>query len=224
MKKEIESNKKIGIRKWISIILIGLAGQFAWSIENMYLNKFIFSFGSSNYNIMISITVALSAIVACLTTIFIGALSDKLNKRKIFIVLGYILWGISTALFGLISVNNNASLFPIVLTSQSASILVIILDSVMTFFGSSSNDAAFNSYVTKEIDNKNRGKVEAVLSVLPLVSMLIIFIVLNPLVDASHWDYFFFIIGGIVFLVGILSIFLLPKESKKKDILHNESY
>ncbi len=224
MINKIKTNKKLGIKKWISIILIGLAGQFAWSIENMYLNKFIFSFGSSNYNIMISVTVALSAVVACLTTIFMGALSDKLNKRKIFISLGYILWGISTALFGLITVNKDASLFPIVLTSQSASILVIILDCVMTFFGSCSNDACFNSYVTKEVDKSNRGKVEGVLSVLPLVSMLIIFICLNPLVDSSHWDYFFFIVGFIVFVVGILSIFLLPKEERSKNILHNESY
>ena len=215
-------NNKIGFRKWISIILLGLAGQFAWSIENMYLNKFIFSFGSSDYSKMISITVALSAVTACLTTIFMGALSDKLNKRKIFITLGYILWGISTACFGLIS-TKNTGLITLTLTAQNASILVIILDCVMTFFGSTSNDACFNSYVTKEIDNKNRGKVEGVLSVLPLVSMLIIFVCLNPLVDSSHWDYFFFIVGGIVLLVGVLSIFLLPKESKNTS-KSNEKY
>ena len=51
--------EKVGLRKWISFIVIGLAGQFAWCIENMYLNKFIFYLDSSgNYMQLISITVA----------------------------------------------------------------------------------------------------------------------------------------------------------------------
>jgi MFS family permease len=39
--------------------------------------------------------VAASAVAATLTTVFIGALSDKIGKRKVFICGGYILWGIS---------------------------------------------------------------------------------------------------------------------------------
>lgn len=218
-----KSKKKISFRMWISLIFIGLAGQFAWSIENMYLNKFIFSFGSSNYSEMITLTVALSAITACLTTIFMGALSDKINKRKIFIAGGYILWGISTAAFGLINPSNAKWLFPSLEGAQAASILVIILDCVMTFFGSTSNDACFNSYVTKEIDNDNRGKVEGVLSILPLLSMLIIFGLLNSLTLNKKWDIFFYIIGGIVFIVGVASIFLLPKETKDNSINKNKS-
>ena len=31
---------KLSKRLWLSFILIGLAGQLAWSIENMYLNVF----------------------------------------------------------------------------------------------------------------------------------------------------------------------------------------
>ncbi|MFA6755990.1 MAG: MFS transporter [Bacilli bacterium] len=207
--------EKVGFRNWISFIIIGLAGQFAWMIENMYLNKFIFSFGSNNYTSMISITVALSAITAAVTTIFMGSLSDKIGKRKIFICLGYILWGIATASFGFIKRNTN-------LDAVSCSVFVIILDCVMTFFGSTANDACFNSYVTKNVSTKNRGKVEGVLSILPLMAMLVIFVGLDRFTskDSSgetHWDIFFFIIGAIVLLVGIASFFLLPKEKVDKN-------
>lgn len=216
MEKVKKNTSKVGFRDWFAFILIGLAGQLAWNVENMYLNKFIFSFGSSDYTSMITLTVAISAVVACLTTIFMGALSDKLNKRKIFISVGYILWGISTAAFGLISVENVHVLFPAASAASVASILVIIFDAIMTFFGSTANDAAFNSYVTKNVDSKNRGKVEGVLSILPLVAMVIIFAGLDSLTSApnARWDIFFFIIGGFAFVVGILSIFLLKKEVK----------
>lgn len=205
----------IGIRKWLSFIIIGLAGQFAWTIENMYLNKFIFSLDSSgNYMSLISLTVALSAVTACLTTIFVGGIIDKFGHRKLIISCGYILWGISTFAFGFINVDNVAALFPAASAGFLAGIFVIVLDCIMTFFGSSANDACFNSYVTREVDNDNRGKVEGVLSILPLFAMLIIFVGLNFLTEGENprWDIFFYIIGSIVILVGIISIFLLPKE------------
>ena len=84
MNKVEKVNEKVGFRKWILFILVGFTGQLAWNVENMYLNKFIFSFGSENYSLMITLTVAVSAIVAFLSTLFMGALSDKVRKRKLF--------------------------------------------------------------------------------------------------------------------------------------------
>lgn len=230
--KDKETTKKkepVGFRYWLVFILIGLSGQFAWSIENMYLNTFITYLNFTapegqmfNYSFMIALTTALSAIVATLTTIFIGALIDKVRKRKIFITIGYLLWGISTALFGLLNTNNANDLIPISLTASTAASLVIVIDCIMTFFGSTSNDAAFNAYVTKNTKDSNRGKVEGVLSVLPLVSMLIIFVFLNNLTTKDfgyRWDLFFYIIGGIVFVIGLISIFLIPKE--EKEVVNN---
>lgn len=212
--------EKVGFRKWISFIVVGLAGQFAWCIENMYLNKFIFYLDSSgNYMQLISITVALSAITAALTTIFIGSLIDKIGHRKFIIILGYILWGLSTISFGFINLKNITYLFPTLNAGLACGVSVIVLDCIMTFFGSSANDACFNSYVTREVTNRNRGKVEGVLSILPLFAMLIIFVGLNGLTDGDNprWDIFFYIIGAIVLVVGIISIFLLPKEENKKQ-------
>lgn len=231
MKQRIElSSKKankVGLRMWLIVILIGLAGQFAWSIENMYLNTYIaylnFNAPTSekfDYNLLISITTALSAVTATLTTLFMGGLSDKLRKRKIFISLGYILWGVSTASFGLLNVYGAVEIIPIAMSAVTAAIMVIVIDCIMTFFGSTGNDAAFNSYITKNIDDKNRAKVEGVLGILPLVAMLIIFVGLNGLTteaSGNRWDLFFYIVGGIVLVVGIISFFLIPKEKDNEN-------
>lgn len=226
-------NNKLGLRKWLIFILVGIAGQFAWCIENMYLNSYIayLNFNAPqgqefDYSLMIAITTALSAITATLTTLIMGTLTDKLNKRKIFISIGYIVWGIATASFGIVNVNNANSLLPISMSASSAAIMVIVIDCVMTFFGSTSNDAAFNSYVTRNTPENKRGKVEGVLSILPLIAMLIIFVGLNGLTtkDAGYrWDIFFYIIGAIVIVVGIISLFLIPKE-KEEQTKNNENF
>ena len=225
IKKE---SSKVGVRKWFIFILVGLIGQFAWAIENMYLNTYITYLNFTdvsgvgfNYSMLIAITTALSAIVATLTTIFMGSLTDRVNKRKIFISIGYIVWGISTASFGLLNVGGGSAnnLIPISMTAFQAAIMVIVIDCFMTFFGSTSNDAAFNSYVTKNTNSLNRGKVEGVLAVLPLIAMLIIFVGLNGLTTEAmgyRWDLFFYIVGALVLFVGLISTILIPKEDTIK--------
>ena len=85
---------KLSPKFWCALTLFSLVGQIAWVVENMYLNVFIYKmFNATAANI--SAMVAASAVAATLTTVFIGALSDKIGKRKLFICGGYILWGIS---------------------------------------------------------------------------------------------------------------------------------
>ena len=217
------TKERVSLRQWLVFIFVGLAGQFAWSIENMYLNSYLYYLNMNaqagqgfNSSLMVALTTALSAITATVTTIFMGSLTDKVRKRKIFISLGYILWGIATASFGLLDVGNVQSIVPISMAASTAAILVIVIDCVMTFLGSTANDAAFNSYVTKNVRDENRGKVEGVLSILPLVAMLIIFVALNGLTANGQWDLFFYVVGAIVILVGIVSFFLVPKEKQEK--------
>lgn len=219
-----KARSDISWRQWLVFVIVGLAGQFAWSIENMYLNSYLYAlamaapagqgFDSSS---MVAITTALSAVTATLTTLVMGALTDKVRQRKLFICFGYLLWGISTASFGLLDVANAHSIVPIAMSFSTAAILVIVIDCVMTFFGSTANDAAFNAYVTRSVKDKDRGKVEGVLSILPLVAMLIIFVALNGLTANGQWDLFFYIVGGLVFLVGVLSFFLIPKEKVQEE-------
>ena len=208
---------KLTKRIWTSFILIGLVGQFAWTIENMYFNVFLYNTISTNPN-NIAAMVAASAIVATLTTLFMGALSDKLGRRKVFICVGYILWGFSTMAFGFISVKNIAAWFPAANAVATAAAFVIVMDCVMTFFGSTANDSAFNAYITDVTNNENRGRVESVLAVLPLISMLIIFGAFDSLTQQGQWKEFFIIFGVMVSLTGIISILLLKDEvAEKKD-------
>ena len=58
---------KLGARKWTALILIGLFGQFAWTIENMYFNVFLYNTISTDPG-YIAAMVGWSAAAATLTT------------------------------------------------------------------------------------------------------------------------------------------------------------
>ena len=203
---------KIGIRKWFSFIVAGLIGQLAWAIENNYLNVYVFDC-TGNYD-YIRLMTALSAVTATITTLFMGALSDRLGKRKLFISSGYIIWGISIILFAFLDPNSSVTF--VAHSALLSGTMIVIMDCVMTFFGSTANDAAFNAFVTDNTDESNRGKVESVLSILPLVAMIAIVLLQGMLVDPDKkdWSVFFYVFGGLTSLSGIACLFLLPKDVK----------
>ena len=203
--------KKIDGVKWLGIVLIGLFGQFAWTIENMYFNVFLYNTISTDPG-YIAAMVGWSAAVATVTTLLMGALSDRLGRRKLFIVFGYVLWGLSTGIFGLISVENVHRLFPALNAVSAAAVTVVVMDCVMTFFGSTANDAAFNAYITDITTNENRGRVESVLAILPLISMLVIFGAFDSLTQQGRWREFFGIFGIAVSLVGLAALFLIKDD------------
>lgn len=204
---------KIGIRRWLAFILAGFVGQLAWAIENNYFNVYV-RYCTDTYDFIPVMTIA-SAAAATITTLFMGAVSDRLGKRKLLISGGYILWGLSILLFAFL---DPTSSFNIVANSVfMAGTMIVIMDCLMTFFGSTANDAAFNAFVTDNTNNNNRAKVESVLSVLPLLALIIVILIAGFFVDVEegqpqHWDIFFYIFGGITLLVGIISFFLLPKD------------
>ena len=74
---------KLSAKFFCALVLFSLMGQIAWTVENMYLNVFIYKMFNASAA-QISLMVGASAVSATLTTIFIGALSDKIGKRKIF--------------------------------------------------------------------------------------------------------------------------------------------
>ena len=92
---------KLTKKFWVALTLFSLIGQIAWVVENMYLNVFMYKMFHATAG-DISTMVAASAVAATLTTVLIGALSDKIGRRKIFICGGYILWGISILGFTLL--------------------------------------------------------------------------------------------------------------------------
>ena len=202
---------KLSPRFWCALTLFSLFGQIAWVVENMYLNIFIYNVFRATAS-DISMMVAASAVSAALTTIFIGALSDRIGKRKLFIAGGYILWGIS--IFGFA--------FSMTVSSMALGVmLVIALDCLMTFFGSSANDAAFNAWLTDSTDHTNRGSAEGINAMMPLCAILAVFggFMAFDLEKRESWTAIFIIIGSVVLAVGILGLFLIkePPKTKKSD-------
>ena len=211
MKSKENISAKLGARVWISVVLFGLIGQLAWVIENMYFNVYLFDAVGGTAN-DIAAMVAASAVTAAVTTLIMGALSDKIGKRKVFIVTGYIIWGIVTASFGFITVDNTQKVFHAANAAATAALLVIVMDCVMTFFGSTAFDAAFNSWVTDVTDDSNRGRAETVLQALPLVAMILVFGVLDGFKQRGEWQTFFLIVGVATTICGILGIFILKDK------------
>lgn len=198
-------------RFWLALTLFSLFGQVAWVVENMYLNVFIYKMFRASAG-DISAMVAASAVAATLTTVLIGALSDKVGKRKLFICAGYILWGVSLISFALLRTDWIAATFPMVTSAAALGVsLTIILDCVMTFFGSSANDAAFNAWLTDSTDSGNRGAAEGINAMMPLVAILVVFggFMAFDLDKAESWTMIFSIIGGVTLLVGVAGCFLI---------------
>lgn len=205
-------------RFWLTLTVFSLIGQIAWVIENMYLNVFIYKqFKATPSDI--SLMVAASAVTATLTTLIIGALSDKIGKRKIFMSGGYIAWGLSIMSFALINNGTFNSLFPTLSAAALGVSLTIIVDCVMTFFGSSANDAAFNAWLTDETSDGNRGAAEGVNATMPLIAMLAVFggFMAFDLNKSSSWNTIFLIIGIAVFVIGILGLFLIKESTVKRE-------
>ena len=214
--------KELGKKSWLAIVLFSLCGQVAWTIENMLFNVFIQNEFNATLN-DIALMVSASAISATLTTLFMGAYSDKIGKRKIFICGGYILWGLSIMAFSLLKVENLSKIFGQTINAFALGVgLTIGFDCLMTFFGSTANDAAFNAWMTDTTDTTNRGKVEGVNSAMPLIAILVVFGG-KMLVEGSphEWTIIFLTIGIIILLVGILGIFIIKEPQLE---VKNEPY
>ncbi|MEA5049587.1 MAG: MFS transporter [Eubacteriales bacterium] len=193
---------KLGASNWIAIVLLAFSGQIAWVVENVWFNTFVNDVISPDPKV-ISMMVAFSAITATLTTLVMGTLSDRLGKRKAIILISYILWGISTIIFPIAGAIRSAT---------AAIAAVIALDCLMTFFGSTANDASFNAWLTNVTDETNRGTVSGVTELFPLLAMVVTTIVSGVLIERVGYTLFFVFMGLLVVLCGLVGG-LLMKEA-----------
>lgn len=208
---------------YTALVIFSLVGQIAWVVENMYFNVFIYQMFNASASDIAAMVMA-SAISATVTTLLIGALSDKLGKRRVFISGGYILWGISILSFAFIREDTVGYLFPAASASAVCITLVIVMDCVMTFFGSSANDACFNAWLTDVTDDSSRGKAEGINAMMPLVAILCVFggFMSFDLSKSSSWTTIFIAIGASVIVIGVLGFFLINEPEIKTD--ENQSY
>ncbi|MBQ4113400.1 MAG: MFS transporter [Clostridia bacterium] len=214
----MKTNRAAKSKFLLALIIFSHTGQIAWVVENMYFNVFIYKmFHASPADI--SAMVMASAVAATVTTLIMGALSDKVGRRKVFMAGGYILWGISILSFAFIRTDTVGLLFPAATVSAVCVTLVIVMDCVMTFFGSTANDACFNAWLTDSTTHKSRGAAEGINAMMPLVAILCVFggFMGFDLNKSESWTTIFLIIGIAVTVIGILGFFLIDEPHKKAD-------
>ena len=203
----------------LALIIFSLVGQIAWVVENMYFNVFIYKmFHASPADI--SAMVMASAVAATVTTLIMGARSDKLGKRKVFSSGGYILWGISILAFAAIREDVVGLIFPAAASVSAICVtLVIVMDCVMTFFGSTATDACFNAWLTDSTTHESRGAAEGINAMMPLVAILCVFggFMGFDLNQSESWTVIFLIIGIAVTVIGVLGFFIIDEPHKSAD-------
>ena len=216
------------------LILFGIIGQIAWSVENMFFGTLVYE-NFKGYNLAdgaldtVTLMVQLSGISAAFITLIAGTLSDKIGNRRSFISIGYIIWGVTVALFGCLT----PEIIGTVLSKPATQVvplsltLFVVGDCVMTLFGSTANDAAFNAWVTDNTKPSYRGYVESVLSILPLVGLLIVAGGFGILTDAcGGYTPVFIGLGVLISICGIVGIFLfkdaptIEKSGGFRDIIY----
>jgi len=200
---------KLSRKTWFVIVVLALIGQVAWAVENNFFNLFIQDvFGASLSDV--ALMVSASALTATATTLLVGAWSDRVGRRKVFVVAGTLAWGISICAFAFLQDVSQSLARDAAAAASLGITLTIAFDCIMTFFGSLANDSAFNAWMTDITDETNRGRVEGVNSAMPLLSMLVVFggaMFLMVVGDDGSvtYDYplFFTIIGGLVIATAI---------------------
>ncbi len=203
---------RLSSRTWFVMVALALTGQIAWAVENSWFNTFVYDTITPDPR-PVAWMVAASAITATLTTLFMGTLSDRTRsrwgRRRPFILIGYILWGLSTVLFPTVAYIKVTSL---------AIVMVVVADSIMTFFGSTANDAAFSAWTTDIATSETRGRVEGVLNLSVFLAQIVAMVAAGMLIDRVGYFTFFYLLGGIVIVVGLVAGSLLqdvqlPTES-----------
>ena len=215
MASSAPARTRIKGKTWLLIVLLALLGQVAWAVENNFFNLFIQDvFGASLSDV--APMVRASALTATATTLLVGVWSDRVGRRKVFIVAGTLVWGLSICAFAVLQNVSQALARDAAAAASLGITLTIVFDCLMTFFGSLANDACFNAWVTDITDDTNRGRVEGVNSAMPLLSMLLVFggaMFLMIVGDDGSvtYDYpvFFTIIGGMVIATGLITAVLM---------------
>lgn len=197
----VKGSNKISAKNWTLLWVLGMAGQICWNVENSWFNTFVYQKIAKDPSI-VAWMVGVSAAVSTLCTFLIGTWGDRIGKRKPFVWVGYILWGLFTIAFGLTEFLPKSPLF-------LAAAVVVCADAVMSFFGSMGYDGAFNPWTTDISNEQNRGKVGGALAVMPVLATIFGAIVSGIIIEAIDFFAFFVIMGVFVGLIGLAALLFL---------------
>lgn len=215
MQKPLDKHK-ISSKSWMSIWLLGFIGQLCWNVENVWFNNYVYDKIAKDPSILTWMS-GVSAIASTIATFLIGTWSDRQGKRRRFIFVGYTLWGLFTIIFGSAEYLPKSSLFIVVS-------FIILADAVMSFFGSAGYDAGFQSWTTDISTERNRGKLGGVLATLPVAATIFGAAVSGIIIEKFDYFVFFIIIGGIVMMMGLLSLLLIKDSPSLKPRVSQASF
>jgi MFS family permease len=188
---------RLGAGNWTAVVLLGFSGQLAWAVENQFFNTFLYEKITPDPR-PISWMVSITAVVALVTTILMGTLSDgartRWGRRRPFMLVGYLLWGAFTAVYPLSAMAR---------TVTAGVGMAILFDSIMSFWGSTANDAAFNAWMTDITTPANRGTVMGVSEILKWTALLLTYGGAGFLVAGIGYTGFFLAVGAIAILLGV---------------------
>lgn len=208
-----QERSPITSRTWLIMLALALVGQIAWAVENSWFNTFVYDTITPDPR-PVAWMVAGSAITATLTTLIMGTLSDRTRsrwgRRRPYILFGYILWGLSTILFPTVAY---------IKVTSVAVVMVVLADSIMTFFGSTANDAAFNAWTVDVATPDTRGRVEGVLNLSVFLAQIVAMVAAGMLIESLGYFIFFYALGGIVILVGLIAGLLLREPALTEGVV-----
>ena len=212
---EIHRNEKglrvLSDKEWFFVVVVGLAGQLIWCVENTWYPNFVYAKIAPDASI-ISWMVALSAMASTFGCFVWGTMGDRLAKRRPQMLIGYAAWGITVILFGLTEYFDHKNM-------TTLTVLVVAADCVMSFIGAMANDSGFIAWTTDITEEGNRGKMGAVVAVLPVAGTILGGLLFGKIIEQI--DYFkFFIVLGIFLAAMSVGVHFMVKDAP--DVVPNK--
>lgn len=226
------NNKKGGLsmRVWTTILLFMLMGSIATNVESMYLglylNNTVFKYGSMGASLSLTDTInlitSLSAVVSGIATFVMGTLSEKLKNRKLFISIGYILWGVAMMLFSFVRGGNIGRYFGFTEMSDiitTTAMLVIVFALILAFLRSTTSDAAFNSWVTDVSTPQTSAKIETAFTIIGFVAIgIITYLVSSAQSGQRDYNEVSLLLGVMAIVLGALGFVLFENPRQLKNL------
>jgi len=206
----------ISKKNWILIWVLGMAGQICWNVENSWFSTFVYNKVAPDPAI-ISWMVGVSAVVTTFCTFLVGTWSDRIGRRKPFVCIGYVFWGLFTIVFGLGEFMPKS---PLMLVAT----FVVLADAVMSFFGSFGYDAGFSIWTTDISNEHNRGRLGGAIAVMPVIATIFGTVVSGYIVDRLDYFPFFVIMGAMVIVFGLVALVAMKDAPDLKPRREEPTY